>query len=344
MRKKMILLALTLFIGLSACGNDDKELPDEPGKEQGGNGGDEPENPDNPSGNEPVSWYVATTGNDGNSGTLDSPLKSISKALLRVNPGDTIFLREGAYHEFVTPTRSGEKGKLITLKSYPGETAKIDGTGMTIKGWFSALVQLKSVQYMTFENLHICNATNSDVNTDPEGVYINGVSRDITFRNCKVYNIKSTCLAGHNNGDWRSAHAFLVIGDDNGTPIRNLTIEKCEIYDMHTGTSETLTIAGNVDGFTIQDCEVHDVENIGIIVAGGDNLNAGGNISVNYARNGVVRRNKVYRCSHQVSKDFGKVFIIILPLMGRLESMFAEVQVLLSSKISCGNVTVLSVW
>ena len=304
MRKKMILLALTLFIGLSACGNDDKELPDEPGKEQGGNGGDEPENPDNPSGNEPVSWYVATTGNDGNSGTLDSALKSISKALLRVNPGDTIFLREGAYHEFVTPTRSGEKGKLITLKSYPGETAKIDGTGMTIKGWFSALVQLKSVQYMTFENLHICNATNSDVNTDPEGVYINGVSRDITFRNCKVYNIKSTCLAGHNNGDWRSAHAFLVIGDDNGTPIRNLTIEKCEIYDMHTGTSETLTIAGNVDGFTIQDCEVHDVENIGIIVAGGDNLNAGGNISVNYARNGVVRRNKVYRCSHQVSKDF----------------------------------------
>lgn len=55
MRKKMILLVLTLFIGLSACGNDDKELPDEPGKEQGGNGGDEPENPDNPSGNEPVS-------------------------------------------------------------------------------------------------------------------------------------------------------------------------------------------------------------------------------------------------------------------------------------------------
>ena len=39
MRKKMILLALTLFIGLSACGNDDKELPDEPGKEQGGNEG-----------------------------------------------------------------------------------------------------------------------------------------------------------------------------------------------------------------------------------------------------------------------------------------------------------------
>lgn len=196
MRKKMILLAFALFVGLSACGNDDKELSGEPGKEQGGNGEDNPDAPDQPSDAEPVSWYVSTTGNDGNSGTVDSPLKSISKALLRVNPGDTIFLREGAYHEFVTPTRSGKKGKLVTIKSYPGETAKIDGTGMNIKGWFSALVQLKSIQYMTLENLHICNATNSDVNTDPEGVYINGVSRDITFRNCKVYNIKAPALQG----------------------------------------------------------------------------------------------------------------------------------------------------
>ena len=172
----MILLVLTLFIGLSACGNDDKELPDEPGKEQGGNGGDEPENPDNPSGNEPVSWYVATTGNDGNSGTLDSPLKSISKALLRVNPGDTIFLREGAYHEFVTPTVQG-KGKLITLKSYPGETAKIDGDRNDDQRLVQCIGATESVQYMTFENLHICNATNSDVNTDPEGVYQWSVKR-----------------------------------------------------------------------------------------------------------------------------------------------------------------------
>ena len=56
--------------------------------------------------------------------------------------------------------------------------------------------------------------------------------------------------------------------------------------------------------FTIQDNEVHDVENIGIIIAGGDNLNPKGDISVNYARNGVVRRNKVYRCTHEKSQDY----------------------------------------
>lgn len=49
---------------------------------------------------------------------------------------------------------------------------------------------------------------------------------------------------------------------------------------------------------------MHDVENIGIIVAGGDNLNPSGDPAVNYARNGVVRRNKVHRCTHQYTKDF----------------------------------------
>lgn len=297
-------LVLLLFVGLEACGSgDDEKLPNGSNNQEEGKE-DKPDEPDEPGNAEAVSWYVATTGDDTNSGTIDYPLKSITKALARVQPGDTLFLREGNYHEFVIPTRSGEKGKLITVKSYPGETAKIDGTGLNIKGWSNALIQIKGMQYLTFENLHICNAKDADVNTDPEGIFINGGARDITIKGCKIYNIKSTCLEDYNNGNWRSAHAILVGGDKDDTPIRNLTIDNCEIYDMYTGTSESLTIAGNVDGFVIQDCYVHDVENIGIIVAGGDNLNPGGDITVNFARNGVVRRNRVYRCSHQVSTDF----------------------------------------
>lgn len=299
MRTLFILLISSIFISFTSCTGDEEEEYLSGNEGNGDNGSEKPDQPDLPA----VSWYVATNGNDGNSGTMESPLQTISKALQRVNPGDTIFLREGSYREFVIPTRSGKKGKLITVKGYRGETAKIDGTGLQIKGWYNALLQIRSIQYMTFENLHICNAVNAEAQTDPEGVYINGKSRDITLRNCEIYNIKNTCKVS-NNADWRSAHAILAIGDNNGAPIRNLTIEKCKIYDMHTGTSETLTIAGNIDGFTVQDCEVYDVENIGIIVAGGDNLNPSGDISVNYARNGVVRRNKVYRCSHQNSTDY----------------------------------------
>ena len=83
-------------------------------------------------------WYVAPTGNDANNGSKRKPLKTIAAALQRVNPGDTVFLREGSYREFVVPTRSGKPGKMITLKSYPGETAKIDGSDLYIKGWGNA--------------------------------------------------------------------------------------------------------------------------------------------------------------------------------------------------------------
>lgn len=249
-------------------------------------------------------WFVAPVGDDAGKGTKEQPLRTIAEALSRVKPGDTVWLREGTYSEFIKPSCSGELGKPITLKSFPGETAKIDGSSLHISGWANALVQVNNISFWQFEDLHICHAHDSENNTDPEGVYISGASRDITFRNCKIYDIKNDCPVVDAKGDWRSAHAILVLGNDDKVPVYNLLVEKCEIYDIHSGTSESFTLAGNVVGFTIQDCEVHDVENIGIIIAGGDNLNPHGNIAVNYARNGVVRRNKVYRCTHEKSQDY----------------------------------------
>ena len=249
-------------------------------------------------------WYVSPTGNDTHQGNKSHPLRTIAAALQRVSPGDTVFLREGSYGEFVVPKQSGEPGRLITLKSFPGETAKIDGTHLQVKGWKQALVQVVDVDYLQFENLHVCHSHDAANNTDPEGSYIGGSSSNISLRGCKVYDIKNDCLVLDSGDDWRSAHAILVIGTNNERPIRHLLIEGCEVFDIHSGTSESVTLAGNVTDFTIQDNEVHDVENIGIIIAGGDNLNPGGDISVNFARNGVVRRNRVYRCTHELSQDF----------------------------------------
>ncbi len=51
---------------------------------------------------------------------------------------------------------------MITLKSYPGEIAKIDGSDLYVKGWGNALVQVNNIDYMQFENLHICHAHDSE--------------------------------------------------------------------------------------------------------------------------------------------------------------------------------------
>ncbi|MBW9199552.1 hypothetical protein EVD32_06555 [Bacteroidales bacterium SW299] len=304
MKKLIVCLFSCFMLGIVSCGNDEitenmpEPLPEQPEDSPSDKPTDQPSD-------EPVNWHVSPNGNDENTGTEEQPFKTIQTALGKVNPGDIIFLHEGRYYEFVIPSRSGEQNKPITIKSFPGETAYIDGSQFEISGW-KALVHIENVSWLTLEDLHICNAIKTAVASDPTGISVRGNSKHITIRNCKVYEIKNDCTRADQDAgkDWRSGHAIAVLGNNDKSSISDLLIEKCEIYEIHSGTSESVTIAGNVDGFTIQDNYVHDVENIGIIAAGGDNLNPGGDINVNFARNGVIRRNKVHRASMDKSQDY----------------------------------------
>ena len=71
--------------------------------------------------------YVTPAGSDANSGTLAAPLATPGKALALAAAGDTILLRAGTY----TITRTLSITQVgLTLRSYPGERAKIvAGTG-----------------------------------------------------------------------------------------------------------------------------------------------------------------------------------------------------------------------
>lgn len=64
-------------------------------------------------------------GNDSGSGSLSDPLRSVGAAVSRAAPGQTIVLRGGTYHEFVTvpAAKSG-----ITIQAYPHEGVWFDGT------------------------------------------------------------------------------------------------------------------------------------------------------------------------------------------------------------------------
>ena len=237
-------------------------------------------------------YYVSADGNNSNSGTISAPLQSIGTALTKVVPGDTVIVRGGVYYEQVTLSKSGLAGKNITIKAYSGERPVIDGSHITVSGW-QAIVSMNNIHYVTLDGLDICNLSSGLPNVDPEGIFINGNSHDITIRNCNIYNIRNTATLA--NG--RSGHAILVIGSDNTTAISNLVITGCTVHDTQTGTSENVTLAGNVDSFTVSHNTLYNTENIGIIIAGGDNLNPSGNVAVNYARNGAVSDNTLYNIS-----------------------------------------------
>ena len=58
----------------------------------------------------------------------------MARAFKKVAPGDTIYLRDGVYHEYLFGKdgckTSGREGQQITLESYPGETAIFDGSNV----------------------------------------------------------------------------------------------------------------------------------------------------------------------------------------------------------------------
>ncbi|MBI2481830.1 MAG: right-handed parallel beta-helix repeat-containing protein [Planctomycetia bacterium] len=69
----------------------------------------------------------AANGNDAQDGSRERPWHTVNHALRRLLPGDVLYLRGGTYYENVVLPKSGAEGKPITIRSYPGELAVIDG-------------------------------------------------------------------------------------------------------------------------------------------------------------------------------------------------------------------------
>lgn len=84
-------------------------------------------------------WYVATTGNDGNAGTIGSPYLTLDKALVSykadTNPLDTIFIRGGSYAytstSFSISEVTADSARALVFTSYNGEHVVITG-GQTL--------------------------------------------------------------------------------------------------------------------------------------------------------------------------------------------------------------------
>jgi hypothetical protein len=75
----------------------------------------------------PKFFVDAACGTDANAGSQAAPWKSLAYATRQLNPGDTLYLRGGTYYEKLALTRSGTTNAPITIASFPGELAVIDG-------------------------------------------------------------------------------------------------------------------------------------------------------------------------------------------------------------------------
>jgi parallel beta-helix repeat protein len=103
-----------------------------------------------------ATWYVSTSGNDSNSGTLSSPFRTINKAAGVAKPGDEVLVRGGVYYGLVSIASKGTSSSRIVFRSYPGEVAVLDGTGTADA---KDLVTLYKAEFVDFSNFEVRNAT-----------------------------------------------------------------------------------------------------------------------------------------------------------------------------------------
>jgi hypothetical protein len=80
------------------------------------------------------SYFVSTSGDDGNPGTLGAPFRTIQQAANVADAGDTVFIRGGTYRETVRPAHLGTSSNPITFAPYDNETVTVSGADV-ITGW-----------------------------------------------------------------------------------------------------------------------------------------------------------------------------------------------------------------
>ena len=237
-------------------------------------------------------YYVdGAQGNDKNDGlTLATAWKTIQKSLDSAVAGSTVEIRGGTYYEQLTVHVTGTAGNPVTFTNYNNEQVIIDGS--KISG--TTILTVTDKSFLIFSNLTIQNITKNNAMGVLVSASKNGAVSDVTFHNVAFKNINWTSSASTKPNSNQNAQPFIAFGygTTQANAITNLVIDSCEFSNNITGFSESLSLDGNIDGFTITNNKVHDNSNIGIAAIG--HYGTSSNSTLDQSRNGVIRGNTCF--------------------------------------------------
>ena len=243
-----------------------------------------------------AAYYVSTSGYDSNPGTIGAPWLTIQHAADSVSAGATVYVFGGVYPESVNLPASGTASAPIVFRSYPGQTAVIDGTDVSCctsnppssDNEIQGLVNIVNQSYIVVQGFEIRNFTTSNAAYTPAGIWITGSGAGVQLLDNVVHNITTSSEANGN------AFGISVYGTAQ-TPISQLVISGNSVYSLKTGNSESVNVDGNVTHFTITNNLVHDNDNIGIAAIGYEE--PVGPVGYDEAMYGEISGNTVYNIS-----------------------------------------------
>lgn len=208
---------------------------------------------------------------------------SVAAGVGAAQPGDTVAVRAGIYHEAVAFPRSGSAGAgFITLAGDPGAT--LDGTGLSGQG-----VTISDRSYVRVAGMTVQNFKGSGT---PMGIGVDGSSSYVELRGNLIQAIENPT---------GNAHGIAFYGT-GATPMTHLVVDGNEIRNCRLGQSESLVLNGNIDGFVVSRNIVHDNDNIAIDMIGFEGT---GPVGMDQARNGACVDNVIYNISLATNPTYG---------------------------------------
>ena len=228
-------------------------------------------------------FYVSPDGSDSNPGTSASQAwQHVQKAFDAAPAGSTVTVMPGRYKGALTLNVSGSAAAGYTTFQASGKVI-LDGTGT--QGL--PIITINTASYVKIIGFNLTNFMTKQKNGGG-ALLFQGSGDHVQILNNTVH---------HTRGF--EATAIGIYGTSSTAPISNLLVDGNEIYDATPADSETLTLNGNVTGFTVSHNVIHDVNNIGIDFIGGEgtSVDANGNAdpTTDTTRDGVCEDNLVYR-------------------------------------------------
>jgi len=240
-----------------------------------------------------LTWYVSTSGTDPTSCTQASgyTFRTIQKAASCAIGGETIYVRGGTYSNpstgQVLNLSNKHPSRRVLIAGYPGETAILDGSGVTPQ--WGAIVNLDASSNFSLQDLVVQNT----------GANGSGGSFGITARSASNINLYYNTVQNiSNNG--------ILVGGSNITATGNLIHHTASIRldtgggfyndglctDSHALSSNITFSFNHVDdnggecigaygiyGGSVAHNKVHDCVNVNIYVSASQNMYVEGNWS-----------------------------------------------------------------
>ena len=229
-------------------------------------------------------FHVSPLGSDERgTGSPDAPFATVSKAAESC-PESVILVHEGTYGRVRFDSRcSGTDDSPTVIRAAEGERAVFRCAG-------GACIHLVNVGNIVLEGLETEGGTHG-IRYESTREAGNSILANITLRNCTIHGV-------------RGVHGICVYARRDTEPVRNFTIGGCHVFDCECGSSESVVLNGNIDGFLVAGCVIHDNNNIGIDMIGFEGTarhqeNAGFKnlYDADFVRNGQCHDNIVFNIS-----------------------------------------------